>query len=1358
VSAGAVVLGHGPLARAVAEATEGTSWDGAATLPAGAYGVVIQAATTDTRSGARALEEDIAQTKRAIALATELGIGVVLVSRLSAVGARKGLIAEEDPRRTPFGARVDKGLALDVDKEIADLDKAVSWARARVAHADERSRIATVVRDRMRKDGGATRGRAFHAAVERAIELEQEERSASALVERAAGWGFETGSAYALRGYTCALAELLLAASSVPWCIVRAPDVLEGGALEALLSRVHDGVARLPFLAKSRLEALPAAHVAADVAVCARALQQSKLSSVVHVCTSDRAPLSTDRLVDLMDLYVRRRAKDTPRALQALAVDRVHERPLALDVAFSVAHTGLSTLTDLVPNESMPDGLRRAFEQSTRALGSLLDVQPKDRALCQGPPFFSDETRFSQRGLRAAAVRAGADAQQIGRDLDWRGMLLEVVLPALDEKRKARGERKEKLPRAAYDSLGHLVTECADRYGSRPALSLFSPPGVEPVVTDVSYQELYDRARAVALRLQRAGVEPGDRVALAGSNHPAWPIVAFGAALCRATLVPLDPTLERDSVRNIMRKAKCRLSVVDKGMRERFGDALPEPVLDLQLTAVEGPGIPKDSALPEPDDVASILFTSGTTGEPKGVMLMHRNFCALLASLQAVFPTTDGDRMLSVLPLHHTFEFSCGMLMPLASGARIYTPDALTGERVLFALKHGRITALVGVPALWQLLERRITKQAQERGDTLKTILDALLSANRKLGAKTGLSFGSVVLKPIHDQFGGHLRVLISGGSALPPAVHEMFQGLGLPLAEGYGLTESAPVLTIAEGKVGMKGGTVGKPIPGVTLKIVDPDPLTGVGEVWAQAPNVMKGYFEDEAATRAALEDGWLKTGDLGVISTDGVLTLVGRSKDVVVSAAGENIYLDDVEKKLEEIPGVTELTLLGIADPRGGERLGLAAVAADTSELGKKAALDALKARVQKLPQFQRAAVIEIVEGPLPRTSTRKVKRKDVRKTLEALAAENRARAQGTDEGSVPMAPVRAAISLVAGVETPKLAASTRMAEDLGFDSLMWVELQGSLEQIAGTTMEPEVLAQKETIAAVESYVRERAQQKGAARAKKGDVIEPREPREHAERKRDIVGDLASALLPVIKPLGRTAIATAQRDMFRTLFDAHVTGRAHIPYNRNTIVVANHTSHLDTGLVKFALDSYGKDLRPLAAKDYFFEGARAKVAFFEHFTNLVPIDRETGSGLAFEQAKAVVQSGHVALIFPEGTRREDGTLGGFKPLVARLALATDTDVLPIWMKGNFDALPRGVHVPNLNARHLEAHIGPALPAKEMARLTAHLPNVQAARAATEIIRAAIVALSEGRMLELHRVKSLEELTRGVVERPAAE
>jgi long-chain acyl-CoA synthetase len=1275
-----------------------------------------------------ALQEDIDATLAALATARQRGTPFVLVSRLSAMANVQGLRAEVLPSPAPAGT------AFDVDADIASCREAVQFARAAASFADHLSRCAEETHARLRALGGAASGtafdRAFHAAREQSLAQAMER----ALVERAAGWRYATASPWAVRGYTCALAELLVAreatAAGTPWAIVRVPalfDGQQGGVLTALLEAA-DAPLPLAFAPGVRLEALPADLAADAIALVVEGLGRSGQSGIVHLT----GPISGARLADLLALH-RRGARARPWGPGRGALD------IARSVVDSARSDGVA-------------GLRAAARTS---IGRAKPSPPWMRA----PPFFVDDARFSARSLRLFAARAGRPPESARSEVDWRAVLLGPTgsLRALDAERRATAQREQRAPRAAWDSLPHLLNEAASRYGSRPALSLISADDV----VDVTYSELRARALAVARRLRAVGVVPGDRVVLSGQNHPAWGVVAFGVACARAVLVPLDPNLEEAQVKNIMAKARPALAVVDVAARARFGwgrgwgrSSHAGLVLDLQLTAAEGSPDepPTELDLPSSDELASVLFTSGTTGDPKGVMLTHGNFTSLLASLQAIFPVGAGDRMLSVLPLHHTFEFSCGLLMPLASGARIYTPDALTGERVLYALKIGKITALVGVPALWQLFERRITKLALERGDVVHGVVRALLRANRAFGKRTGKSFGRIALKPIHDELGGHLRTLISGGSALPPSVHDMFQGLGLPVAEGYGLTEAAPVLTVAAGLPGAPAGTVGRPIPGITVRIVDADPSTGVGEVWAHGPNVMRGYFEDEVATGVALQDGWLKTGDLGLIDGDGRLRLVGRSKDVVVTSSGENVYLDDAEKRLEDIEGLGELTLLGLPDPRGGERLGCAFVASTNDEAGRERAVKALQQRLLKLPAWSRPAVIEAVDGPLPRTATRKVKRKEVRRILDDIIARKAAlsstASSSTGKDTAPMVAVRAALALVAGVDARTVTSSTRPAQDLGFDSLMWVELQSALEPIAGK-LDAEQLVQQETVADLEAFVRaprgEQVREDGGTASER--AVLPKSARV----------TWSDALLPLAKPLGRAALTFVQREAYRTVFDARVTGRAFIPHNRNAIVIANHTSHLDTGLVKFALGSFGRDLKPLAAKDYFFEGARAKVAFFEHFTNLVPIDRETGSGLAFEQARAVVDGGHVCLIFPEGTRRADGTLGPFKPLVARLSLTTGVDVLPIWMDGNHAALPRGTHVPNLSARRLEAHIGPPLAASDMARLTAHLAPVQQARAATDIIRKAIVALSEERMLQLSVVRSLEELDDGVVVRPEA-
>ncbi|HNH48235.1 MAG TPA: AMP-binding protein, partial [Myxococcota bacterium] len=526
-------------------------------------------------------------------------------------------------------------------------------------------------------------------------------------------------------------------------------------------------------------------------------------------------------------------------------------------------------------------------------------------------PFMATHNyRFSCRNVRAAYARLEPEEQTLfawnPETIDWRHYMLEVhipgleknVLPELDD----RVNRPVK-PLRRHDTLLDLIEDAAERHDRAAALMLTQPDGF----ARVSFRDLRQRARATAMRLRERGVMPQDRVLLSGANHPDWVVAWFGIQYAGAVAVPLDPGLGAEAVGNIARTAEPKMGIFDAKAATNFGSAV-ETVVDLETITAPAPA--DQIRLPpiphHRGDVASILFTSGTTGQPKGVVLTHENFSALLASLGRLFPLKPEDRVLSVLPLHHTFEFTCGLLLPLSAGAQVIYLDELTGERLTYGLQNGQVTAMVGVPAVWQLLERRIHTQVRERGKWFEVAFDLGLEANRMLGQRTGLDAGRLLFAFVHQRLGGNIRLLISGGAALPKDTHQFFAGLGLHLAEGYGLTEASPVLTVAKGGPGEKYGNVGKAIPGVQIRILNPD-ANGVGEVLARGANVMQGYYANEESTRAVLDsEGWLHTGDLGRMDPKGRLIIVGRAKDVVVTASGENIYLDDLEARLGSISGV--------------------------------------------------------------------------------------------------------------------------------------------------------------------------------------------------------------------------------------------------------------------------------------------------------------------------------------------------------------------------------------------------------------------------------------------------------------------
>jgi long-chain acyl-CoA synthetase len=679
--------------------------------------------------------------------------------------------------------------------------------------------------------------------------------------------------------------------------------------------------------------------------------------------------------------------------------------------------------------------------------------------------------------------------------------------------------------------------------------------------------------------------------------------------------------------------------------------------------------------------------------------------------------------------LHHTFELTCGLLLPLSRGARIVYLDELTAERLEHGLKSGRITGLVGVPALWEMLERRIYARVAERGALAARLFDFAMELNRGVGKAIGVDTGRLLFGPVHEALGGHLRFMVSGGAALPERTHRLFAGLGLHLAEGYGLTEAAPVLTVASAGPQAKSGHVGTPIPGVEIRIQDPNG-EGVGEVLARGPNVMLGYAGDPEATALVIgPDGWLRTGDLGKLDKRGNLVIVGRAKDTIVTSSGENVYPDDLEARIGKVPAVAEIAIVGLTDPRGGERIGCVAVpeedAGGTRAERHVAAKRELEKALAKLPNVMRPALVTLIDGPLPRTATRKVKRNEVRALLERVNAisERPPRPEAASSADGAAAAVRAAVGVISRRDPSALRGELSLRGDLGFDSLMLLELLVALEAQAGSVVDAERLSECNTIAEVEAVLRDAG---GTRRLARTSVIEREE-------------EDPLNVPPLLRDAAMQWMGRAQMGFYDSVLRTKVTGRAFLPYNRNTIVAANHTSHLDMGLVKYALGSYGQNIVSLAAQDYFFEGNRWRKAYFENFTNLVPMSRAGSLRQSLRQAGELIDQGKTVLIFPEGTRSTDGELADFKPAVGHLALHHHVDILPVWLGGTHAALPKGSAV--LRQRNVQARIGPPLEMAELQRLTAGMSMSDASRTVTRLVRLAIVSLSRGDVLDLKRL-----------------
>ncbi len=1291
-----------------------------------------------------------------VALAKDLGSPPLMhTSTCFVAGKRTGQVDEVHPFDFPFPRANELDTShWDPQREIDECGDVVESVRHRVGDAFRQSDFLAAAKENLIARGEPARGTALEDELAKVRRRYEAKQLVDAGMERADFWGWPNTYTY-----TKSLGEQVLCGSGLTFTIVRpavvessvrypVPGWNEGITTSAPLTYLSvAGMWSVPMGHDSILDIIPVDTVAVGMLLALAELLEGRARPVYQFGTSDLNPLKSRRLAELTSLYKRRHyRKGTGRPGVDFLQRSFGSTPITLEQynrygARPVAET-TGRLSRLLKKAAKAAPLARPLlSPAAKALGAVSKTHDRIAFVSeQYIPFIAVHSyRFSCRNTRAAHARLVDDEKPLldwsPETLDWHDYLLEAHLPGVEKYVWPQIDAKLQRPKRAlrrHDDLIALLDEAADRHGHAPALLLRHPDGMQRL----TYLDLHARVAAAAARLRASGLQPGDRVLLAGSNHPDWVVAWFAVLRAGCVVVPVEPGLAEEMAVNIATFATVKAALLDPGAVAAFGDVLLVPIYDLHAATVPGPdgGLPPHR--PDPSDTASILFTSGTTGVPKGVMLSHANFTSLLASLARIFALGPKDRVLSVLPLHHTFEFTCGLLLPLASGAQVLYLDEISGEALLSGLQNGRITGMVGVPALWELLERRIRSQVQERGPLFAAAFDMGLELNRLLGRRLGVDIGKTLFGQVHDRLGGNIRLLISGGAALPKDTHRFFAGLGLHLAEGYGLTEAAPVLTVSRGRPGARAGNVGHAIPGVELTIRDPDDQ-GVGEVLARGPNVMSGYYGNRQATADVLDDdGWLHTGDLGRLDAKGRLILVGRAKDVVVTASGENIHLDDIEDRLGAIPGVREYSLVGLPRERGGERLGMLAVpdlddqaANGERRAGIEAARAAIRGAVAKLAVVHRPSVVHLVDADLPRTATRKVKRKEVRAVLQRI--EEAAAAVRPDGGEVAE-PVRRAVALVAGVDADSVGSSTRPAEDLNFDSLMYVELSAALESLPGGGPAVAALVECATVADI-------AQLAGEPVAL---IVAPRERPAPVEDRVVVPG-------PLVAPL-KSVLTSAQHRIYRSLLDVTVTGRAHIPRNRPTIVVSNHTSHLDMGLVKYALGEYGRDMVGLAAADYFFEGNKWKVAYFDQLTQLAPVSRDRGFRHSLRQAIEVVERGHVVLMFPEGTRRVDGVLGEFKPLVGKLALETGVDVLPLHLGGTYDVLPKGAVVPK--GRTLKVRIGPPVTVKDLRRLTDGLKSSEAARASAGLIRGAVDALARGSCLD---VAALTELPSDAGEAP---
>ncbi|MDI6744975.1 MAG: AMP-binding protein [Thermodesulfovibrionales bacterium] len=814
----------------------------------------------------------------------------------------------------------------------------------------------------------------------------------------------------------------------------------------------------------------------------------------------------------------------------------------------------------------------------------------------------------------------------------------------------------------------------------------------------ITYGAFASDSKAIASSLIKIGISKGDRIAIFSENRHEWCASYLGIMIAGAIAVPIDSQLNSETVRNLL---------IDSESKVIFFSSKTETIANEAATGLEIKKINLDSPdfkeicgakeavrYPEtsPENIASIIYTSGTTGIPKGVMLTHRNFCSDAEALVNIGIITKNDNVLSLLPLHHTYPFMSTFLVPLFLGTAITYSPSLKGPDIISSMRENGVTILVGVPQLLEMIRNGITDKFKRLPAPALLLMKILLKLSGSLRKKTGINITKAILKPVHNALGSRFRFFASGGAKLDPQVMEGLEALGFTVLEGYGITETSPVVTFNPIDK-RKAGSAGKPLPSAEIKIIKPEDgrVLGTGEegeVAIKGPMVMKGYYKNPQATEQAIRDNYFFSGDLGYIDRDGYLFITGRIKEVIVLGSGKNIYPEEVEKEYSAIPLIKEICAIGIEEK--GRIEALHAIIVPDLEYAKKHQTgnihEALVWEIAKisgrLPSYQRLKGFSLYPEPLPRTPLGKLRRfmiKDLIKEKFPPRAGSPVAKKVKSEDKELMADEtgRNVVECIKSFlkEPMPVQSMDNLELDLGLDSLQRIELVVSLENKFSIKLPETFASDIQTVGEIVEKMKGlgvRGQGRGEFKGGVASIFS-QEPEEAEKKKIGIKQGLigwffVSGLMLLFKLF------------FRIFFRLEAKGIENIPHVP-FIIAPNHCSNLDGFAIGAAI--------PLTTyKTLYFQGFQKYftgrlTAFFARLAHVIPIDPETYLGKALQLSAYVLKNNKALCIFPEGGRSYDGKLMEFKKGIGILALELNVPVVPAYIEGSFEALPKGAFLP---------------------------------------------------------------------------
>ena len=823
--------------------------------------------------------------------------------------------------------------------------------------------------------------------------------------------------------------------------------------------------------------------------------------------------------------------------------------------------------------------------------------------------------------------------------------------------------------------INRIFSETAARFAQKTALQIKRGDFWQRF----SYRDVEEASQKVAAYLIREGFKSGDAAALISENCPEWAVVYLGITRAGLVCVPLDPQLSLSEISNLVTDSKAKIIFCSRELLTgKLRDAcagislrcfmLEEMESVLRSLTTEGISWPRVSA----EDTASLIYTSGTTAKPKGVLLSHGNFSSNFSSIRKADLCSESDTFLLILPLYHSYAFMASLLVPLLTGATVTFCPSLKPQDINAAIKETGVTILIGVPRFFQMLYKRIS----ERVGQAPLILRPLITPFMRLSLRRLM---------------GGLRLSVCGGARLEPKIGRGLLDFGLKVVEGYGLTEASPVVSLNHPEK-IKFGSAGRPLPDVFVKIDHPD-SAGAGRILVKGPNVMSGYHNNAQLTKETIKDGWLYTSDIGHIDKEGYLFLTGRQEEILVLSSGKNIYPEELEEYYGQSPYIKELCILLRQDTvfRQSRDLLYAVVVPDFEYFSRQREAN-LRERIRwdldtlgrKLPPYKRIMGIILTKKELARTALHKIKRFTVmqeylRKGEPEIKEE--AKASTEEERRILEGETAAKIFDYIAKETARpVRLDSHLEIDLGIDSLARVEMGAGLEALLGIGIPDEMLYSVSTVKDVVIGLQELLKERGglvlgknAARDWQEILSEP--PPGPVLGKIKLRFGLSERMLTL---LFKSAIFSF---LFRLCWSLRAQGRENLPEQGPYLICPNHASYLD-GLFVFTSLPF-----KIAMSTYFLGYQR----IFEHplfvwankICRLISVDASSRLAEAMRAVSFCLSKGKIVCIFPEGMRSIDSEVNDFKKGAGILMKELDIPAIPVYISGSHYSWPRGSRVP---------------------------------------------------------------------------